>query len=50
VVILTAKELSDDEKAHLADRATHVFAKGAQSIDGLGKVLASLIPSVPAAA
>jgi signal transduction histidine kinase/DNA-binding response OmpR family regulator len=50
VVVLTAKELTDAEKAHLADRATHVFAKGAQSIDSLGKVLATLIPNVPAAA
>jgi CheY-like chemotaxis protein len=50
VVVLTAKDLTDAEKAHLADRATHVFAKGAQSIDSLGKVLATLIPNVPAAA
>ena len=50
VVVLTAKELTEDERAYLADRATHVFSKGAQSIDSLGKVLAGIIPTLPAAA
>jgi CheY-like chemotaxis protein len=50
VVILTAKELSEAERAYLADRATHVFSKGAQSVDSLGKVLATLVSTMPAAA
>jgi signal transduction histidine kinase/CheY-like chemotaxis protein len=50
VVILTAKELTEAEKAFLAERATQVFAKGAQSIEGLGKTLATLLPTLPAAA
>jgi CheY-like chemotaxis protein len=50
VVILTAKELTEAEKALLAERATQVFAKGAQSIEGLGKTLATLLPTLPAAA
>jgi CheY-like chemotaxis protein len=50
VVVLTAKDLSEEEKAYLAERSTRVFTKGAQSIESLGKVLATIVPKVPAAA
>jgi len=50
VVILTAKDLTEAERAFLAERATQVFSKGAQSVEGLGKTLATIIPTLPAAA
>lgn len=51
VVILTAKDLSEAERDFLlGTRATHVFSKGAQSIDSLGEALSGIIGARPAVA
>jgi CheY-like chemotaxis protein len=50
VVVLTAKELTSEEKAALAERTMHVFSKGAQSVDSFGRTLATMIRRESAAA
>ncbi len=50
VVVLTAKELTAEEKAALAERTMHVFSKGAQSVDSFGRTLATMIRRESAAA
>jgi CheY-like chemotaxis protein len=50
VVVLTAKELTAEEKSFLAERTMHVFTKGGRSIDNLGRTLATMIRRESAAA
>jgi hypothetical protein len=42
VVVLTAKELSEEERAFLAERTLLVLSKGAQPISSLGSALAAI--------
>jgi hypothetical protein len=42
VVILTAKELTDNERGFLAERTLLVLSKGAQPISKLGYALAAI--------
>jgi CheY-like chemotaxis protein len=50
VVVLTAKDLTEEEKSALAERTMHVFSKGAQSVETFGRTLATMIRRESAAA
>ncbi|GGC85524.1 hypothetical protein GCM10010994_49270 [Chelatococcus reniformis] len=47
VVVLTAKELADEERTFLAERTMHVFTKGMQSGQSLAAALAAIVARRP---
>jgi CheY-like chemotaxis protein len=49
IVVLTAKELTDTERAFLAQRSMLVLSKSAQPIGSLGAALAAIAMKRPAA-